>query len=323
MPLKTGWMLSNVNTPKPSGVLVVDKPEGVTSHDAVSRARKTLGFKKIGHAGTLDPFATGVLILLVGEGTKLSNYLMDGRKTYTASIKLGEKRDTADLTGEIIESASFDNISLADIKTALTEFEGEIEQLPPMYSALKKNGVPLYKYARKGIEIERKKRLVVIDSIKLLDFNSPYIDIEVTCSKGTYIRTLAEDIAASLGTLGHLVKLRRTRSGALSINDAISFEDLLAQEKAIQSMTSLADSIATMPKIVVSKEGAEKIRTGAKLMAGFIKDYEPNITPRDNLARVLALDGSLVSITEILTDERGYSKLSADFEVGKSIRVFN
>jgi tRNA pseudouridine55 synthase len=316
-------MPSNVNTLKPSGVLVVDKPEGVTSHDAVSRARKTLGFKKIGHAGTLDPFATGVLILLVGEGTKLSNYLMDGRKTYIASIKLGEKRDTADLTGEIIDSALFDNISLADIKTALTRFEGEIEQLPPMYSALKKNGVPLYKYARKGIEIERKKRLVVIDSIKLLEFNSPYVDIEVTCSKGTYIRTLAEDIAASLGTLGHLVKLRRTRSGALSIDDAISFEDLLAQEKTSLAMTSLADSISTMSKIVVSEEGAAKIRTGAKLIADFIEGYEINEAPGNVLARVLTLGGSLVSIAEILTDEREYSKLSADSEVGKSIRVFN
>ena len=316
-------MPSKATTLKPSGVLVVDKPEGVTSHDTVSRARKTLGLKKIGHAGTLDPFATGVLVLLVGEGTKLSNYLMDGRKTYVASIKLGEKRDTADLTGEIVESASFDNISLSDIKTALTAFEGEIEQLPPMYSALKKNGVPLYKYARKGIEIERKKRLVVIDSIKLLEFNSPYIDIEVSCSKGTYIRTLAEDIAAALGTLGHLVKLRRTRSGALSIDDAISFEDLLAQEKTSQSMTSLADSIKTMPEIVVSEEGSRKIRTGTKLLAGFIEGYKLNKTPSDDLTRVLALDGSLVSIIEVLTDEREYSKLSADSEVGKSIRVFN
>lgn len=308
---------------KLSGVLVVDKPEGVTSHDVVSKARKSLGLKKIGHAGTLDPFATGVLILLVGEGTKLSNYLMEGRKTYLASIKLGEKRDTADLTGELVETAPFENISLADVKSALPKFEGEIAQLPPMYSALKKNGVPLYKFARKGIEVERQERSIFIESIKLLGFNSPILEIEVTCSKGTYIRTLAEDIAASLGSCAHLVKLRRTKSGALSLSDAISFEDLGLRDNAIQAMTSLADSISTMSKIVVSEEGAEKIRTGAKLIAGWIESYELNEAPGDDLARVLTVDGSLVSITGLLTDEREYADLSADLEVGKSIRVFN
>lgn len=316
-------MLSENLPGKLSGILVVDKPEGVTSHDVVSKARKSLGLKKIGHAGTLDPFATGVLILLVGEGTKLSNYLMEGRKTYLASIKLGEKRDTADLSGELIETAPFDNISLADVESALAKFEGEITQVPPMYSAIKKNGVPLYKLARKGIEVERQERSIFIESIKLLGFNLPNLEIEVTCSKGTYIRTLAEDIASSLGSCAHLVKLRRTKSGALSLQDAISFEELSIREKAIQAMTSLADSISTMSKIVVSGEGAEKIRTGAKLIAAWIEDYDLNEDPDDNIARVLSSKGSLVSICEILTDEREYANLSADFEVGKSIRVFN
>lgn len=308
---------------KLSGILVVDKPEGMTSHDVVSRARRSLGLKKIGHAGTLDPFATGVLVLLVGEGTKLSNYLMEGRKTYLASIKLGEKRDTADLSGEIIETAPFDNISLADVESALLKFEGEISQLPPMYSALKKNGVPLYKLARKGVEVERQERQVFIESIRLVDFNSPILEIEVSCSKGTYVRTLAEDIAASLGSCAHLVKLRRTKSGALSLSDAISLEDLRSRDKAIQAMTSLADSIATMSKIVVSSEGAEKIRTGAKLIAAWIEDYDLNEDPDDKIVRVLSPEGSLVSICEILTGERDYAELSAELEVGKSIRVFN
>ena len=316
--------MPNENFPgKLSGILVVDKPEGVTSHDVVSKARKSLGLKKIGHAGTLDPFATGVLILLVGEGTKLSNYLMEGRKTYLASIKLGEKRDTADLSGELIETAPFDNISLADVESALAKFEGEITQVPPMYSAIKKNGVPLYKLARKGIEVERQERSIFIESIKLLGFNLPNLEIEVTCSKGTYIRTLAEDIASSLGSCAHLVKLRRTKSGALSLQDAISFEELSIREKAIQAMTSLADSIATMSKIVVSDEGTEKIRTGAKLIAAWIEDYDLNEDPDDKIVRVLSPEGSLVSICEILTDERDYAELSAELEVGKSIRVFN
>ncbi len=176
---------------KLSGILVVDKPEGMTSHDVVSRARRSLGLKKIGHAGTLDPFATGVLVLLVGEGTKLSNYLMEGRKTYLASIKLGEKRDTADLTGELIETAPFDNISLSDIKSALPGFEGEITQLPPMYSALKKNGVPLYKFARKGVEVERQERQVFIESIRLVDFNSPNLEIEDLASGRCILRALS------------------------------------------------------------------------------------------------------------------------------------
>ena len=306
-----------------SGILVVDKPDGMTSHDVVSRARKSLGMKKIGHAGTLDPFATGILILLVGEGTKLSSYLMEGRKTYLATVMLGEKRDTGDLSGEPIETAPFENISLADVKSVLASFEGVINQIPPMYSALKKNGVPLYKLARKGVEVERKEREVLIESIRLVDFSLPRLEIEVTCSKGTYVRTLAEDIAASLGSCGHLVKLRRTKSGSLSLEDAISLEDLASRDRAIQAMTSLADSIATMPKIVVSAEGADKIRTGAKLVAAWIEEYDLIKDPDDNMVRVLSLDGNLVSICEILTDEREYGDLCADHEVGKSIRVFN
>ncbi|MDT8317642.1 MAG: tRNA pseudouridine(55) synthase TruB [bacterium] len=312
---------------KLSGVLVVDKPEGVTSHDVVSRARKSLGLKKIGHAGTLDPFATGALVLLVGEGTKLSDYLMEGRKTYLASVKLGEKTDTGDLSGEIIETAPFDNISLDDIKSVLPRFEGEINQLPPMYSALKKNGVPLYKYARRGEEVERAERKVFIHSIRLLDFKLPHIEIEVSCSKGTYIRTLAEDISAALGTRGHLVQLRRVGSGSLSIKEAVSFDDLALRDNAVRAMRSLADSISSMPKIIVSNEGAEKIRNGARLIAGWIESYDlvevKDEIAGDNIVRVLREDGSLLSISELITDEREYSKCSPLFEVAKSIRVFN
>ena len=306
-----------------SGILIVDKPEGVTSHDVVSRARRSLGFKKIGHAGTLDPFATGLLVLLLGEGTKLSNFLMEGSKTYLATIRFGEKRDSADLTGEVIERAPFDNISLADVQSALVSFEGETSQLPPMYSALKKKGVPLYRLARKGVEVERRERPVFIESIKVVAFDLPHLEIEVRCSKGTYVRTLAEDIAGKLGTVGHLVRLRRTESGALSLKDALSFEDLGIREKAIDSALSLADSISSMSKIVVSAEGAGKIRNGSRLLAGMIESFEMNGKGGDDLARVMTADGALISIVTILAGGREFKELPPDQEVGKSVRVFN
>ena len=312
----------NAPTP-PSGVLLVDKPEGVTSHDAVARTRRTLGFKKIGHAGTLDPFATGLLILLVGEGTKLSNYLMDGRKTYTASIMLGEKRDTADLTGEVTEVAPIGEICEVAVRRALSRFEGEIEQLPPMYSALKKDGVPLYKYARKGVDLDRKRRTVFIHSIELVRLELPLIDIELCCSKGTYVRTLAEDIAEELGTLGHLVRLRRTKSGVMSLHNSLSFEALAEKERVLDAMIPLAASIESMHTIVISDPGAANLRRGMRLLAGWVESFKPGKDSDKELARVITSDGSLVSIASLFIRDETYAHLSAGLEIGKSVRVFN
>lgn len=223
------------------GVLIIDKPMGVTSFDVIRDIRKEYGTKKVGHTGTLDPMATGVLPILIGDATKLSDYLMDHDKEYIAVLKLGEKRDTGDSEGNIIETSKIPNLTTQEIENTLKAFIGKISQIPPMYSAIKVNGKKLYELAREGKEIERKPRSVEIYSIELLEVEKnkeniiDKIKFKVNCSKGTYIRTLCEDIAEKLGTVGYMKELRRTRVGKFTledINKCVSLEEILSEENA-------------------------------------------------------------------------------------------
>lgn len=224
-----------------NGVLIIDKPIGVTSFDVIRDIRKEYGTKKVGHTGTLDPMATGVLPILIGDATKLSDYLMDHDKEYIAVLKLGEKRDTGDSEGNIIETSKIPNLTTQEIESTLKAFIGKISQIPPMYSAIKVNGKKLYELAREGKEIERKPRSVEIYSIELLEVEKnteniiDKIKFKVNCSKGTYIRTLCEDIAEKLGTVGYMQELRRTRVGKFTledINKCVSLEEILSEENA-------------------------------------------------------------------------------------------
>ena len=224
-----------------NGVLIIDKPIGVTSFDVIRDIRKEYGTKKVGHTGTLDPMATGVLPILIGDATKLSDYLMDHDKEYIAVLKLGEKRDTGDSEGNIIETSKIPNLTTQEIESTLKAFIGKISQIPPMYSAIKVNGKKLYELAREGKEIERKPRSVEIYSIELLEVEKnkeniiDKIKFKVNCSKGTYIRTLCEDIAEKLGTVGYMKELRRTRVGRFTlegINKCVSLEEILSEENA-------------------------------------------------------------------------------------------
>lgn len=224
-----------------NGVLIIDKPIGVTSFDVIRDIRKEYGTKKVGHTGTLDPMATGVLPILIGDATKLSDYLMDHDKEYIAVLKLGEKRDTGDSEGNIIEASKIPNLTTQEIESTLKAFIGKISQIPPMYSAIKVNGKKLYELAREGKEIERKPRSVEIYSIELLEVEKnteniiDKIKFKVNCSKGTYIRTLCEDIAEKLGTVGYMQELRRTRVGKFTledINKCVSLEEILSEENA-------------------------------------------------------------------------------------------
>lgn len=224
-----------------NGVLIIDKPIGVTSFDVIRDIRKEYGTKKVGHTGTLDPMATGVLPILIGDATKLSDYLMDHDKEYIAVLKLGEKRDTGDSEGNIIETSKIPNLTTQEIESTLKAFIGKISQIPPMYSAIKVNGKKLYELAREGKEIERKPRSVEIYSIELLEVEKnkeniiDKIKFKVNCSKGTYIRTLCEDIAEKLGTVGYMKELRRTRVGKFTledINKCVSLEEILSEENA-------------------------------------------------------------------------------------------
>lgn len=207
-------------------IINLDKPKGISSHQAVSKVKKILGARKAGHAGTLDPLATGILLVCVNEATKITRFLSDMDKEYVALMKLGEKTDTLDAEGEVIRRAGELSVKAGDIEHALKKFTGAVRQTPPMYSAVKMNGKPLYKLARKGIEIERKERVVNIYDIKVTAFSLPYLEIAVSCSKGTYIRTLCDDIGDAIGVGAHIAGLKRTRIGDFRIDDAITIDRL-------------------------------------------------------------------------------------------------
>ncbi len=209
----------------PAGILVVDKEKGMTSHDVVSIVRKRFSIKKVGHAGTLDPNATGVLVLLLGKATKLSSTYLSEDKEYKATMKLGERTDSGDSDGEVISTSEVKS-SKEEISQVLESFRGEILQVPPMVSAKKVKGQRLYKLARRGIEVEREPQKIFIKMLDLLDVEMPFVKISVACSKGTYIRQLADDIGEKLGCGAHLSDLRRTRSGSFSIEQAVPFDQL-------------------------------------------------------------------------------------------------
>jgi tRNA pseudouridine55 synthase len=209
-----------------NGFVVIDKPVGITSHDVVSRVRRILGTRKVGHTGTLDPFATGVLPVAVNDGTKVIPFLDEGSKSYEALLRLGVTTDTLDMTGTILSESDPFGISQDQFIASISNFSGSITQIPPMYSAIKQNGQPLYKLARQGLEVERKARDVEIYSIELLSFDLPHAAIRVVCSRGTYIRTLADDIGLQLGCGAALQELRRTASGPFHIEDAVSLAEL-------------------------------------------------------------------------------------------------
>lgn len=209
------------------GILLVDKPAGITSHDVVDRIRRHFRFKKTGHGGTLDPQATGLLILLLGKGTKISQFLMSGDKTYEGTLRLGVVTDSQDADGQVIRETDPSGVTRAQLEAVLTEFRGDLHQIPPMVSAIKKDGVPLYKLARKGQEVEREPKLIHIYEMRLLDYTPPDARFIVRCTKGTYVRTLCHDIGEKLGCGAHLKQLRRTESGPFSVERATPLADLL------------------------------------------------------------------------------------------------
>ncbi|MBI5887289.1 MAG: tRNA pseudouridine(55) synthase TruB [Deltaproteobacteria bacterium] len=205
------------------GVLVADKPAGWTSHDVVAKVKRTLDAKKVGHLGTLDPMATGVLPLVINGATKFADSLGGGAvKVYSATLKLGEDTDTYDKEGQVVRRGETGSLTDADVRGVLRGFAGKMMQTPPMYSAIKKHGVPLYTLARKGVEVEREAREIEIHSFEILGISMPFVEFSVKCSKGTYVRSICHDAGAALGCGGHLFDLRRMASGVFTIDEAVS-----------------------------------------------------------------------------------------------------
>lgn len=231
------------------GVLLIDKPSDHTSHDVVARVRRKLNMKRIGHAGTLDPMATGLMIMLIGKATKISQYLISLDKAYEGTVELGKVTDSQDADGEVLETRPVPPLTEAQVKTAMASFLGDQYQTPPMYSAIKIDGVPLYKSARKGVEVEREPRFIRVMSFELTRFGLPRFDFKVRCTKGTYIRTLAHDLGQKLGCGAHLAALRRTSTDKFDISQAITIEQLEALslpeiEKRLIPVHEAAPSIA-------------------------------------------------------------------------------
>jgi len=227
----------------PSGVLLIDKAPDMTSHDVVAIARRALNTKKIGHCGTLDPMATGLLMLVIGRATKIQDLLMSEDKEYQGTLTLGKTTSTQDRQGEVLEERHVDAFTPAQIEDAFGKYTGAFEQIPPMVSAIKKDGVPLYKLARKGVEIERAPRPVHVTSYKVSRIELPEVDFTVNCSKGFYVRTYAHDIGELLGCGAHLSALRRTRSGKFNLQRAVTIDELKngPREELLKAMVSLAE----------------------------------------------------------------------------------
>lgn len=250
-----------------NGILVIDKPEGFSSHDVVAKLRRIFGQKRVGHGGTLDPMATGVLPVFAGRSTHAAGYVQDGGKTYVAKMRLGLRTDTQDTSGTTLTEVPVD-CTPAEVEAAARRFLGEIDQIPPMYSAISQNGVRLYKLARQGLEVERQPRRVTVYSINLLSQQGAEYELEVACSKGLYIRTLIADIGESLGCGAAMSALRRTKAGPFDISEAITLEKAaeLAEAGELHAALRRADLLyAALPAYTVPDRDVAAAKNGGKL----------------------------------------------------------
>ena len=277
------------------GILNIDKPYGITSMEVVRRVKRACGQRRVGHAGTLDPIATGVIPVCIGQATRVTQYLNDGRKEYEAQIELGVTTDTYDAMGEVLSRCDPGDLSEGDILTELKSFEGSIEQVPPMYSALKKDGKRLYELARAGIEVEREPRRVQVYEINLLELRGHVARVLVTCGKGFYMRSLAFDLGQALGCGGHLKSLIRTKSGPFKVEEAISLEDA---EDAFSSsdwpdLLNPPDVVlSSMRATIVGSKIEDMVRNGRALPQGL---RIPNGRANEK-CRAYSVDGRFIAI---------------------------
>ena len=271
-----------------SGILNINKPRGLTSHDVVDRVRELSGIRRVGHAGTLDPIATGVLVICLGRATRLVRFIMDSPKVYRATLRLGVSTTTHDAEGEVTREAPV-NVTLEEIEEALKSFTGTIEQVPPLYSAIKVGGRRLYELAREGKEVNPPPRTVEIYRLEVVRWDSPFLTLEVECSPGTYIRALARDLGDKLGCGAHVTELTRLRSGRFALEDAVTLEDLEGG-KLKQFLLPPEVAVADFPSVILEKGEEKRIRMGQKVKG----------TPQggDGLHKVYSFDGRFLGLAE-------------------------
>jgi tRNA pseudouridine55 synthase len=268
------------------GALLLDKPLGLSSNAALQEAKRLMGAKKAGHGGTLDPLASGLLVVLFGEATKFAGPMLDADKEYLATVKLGERTDTGDAEGAVLETHPV-AVTADDVARALARFHGEIEQLPPMHSALKHGGVPLYKIARKGGTVERTTRRVRIYELELLTRKGDLLEVRARVSKGTYIRTLAEDIGAALGTGAHLAALRRTAAGRFDLRDAVTIDELRDAPDRRAKLRPLASLLEGLPRTELDAAEEARLRNGQPLK---ISDVD------EGMRALYRMDGAVIGL---------------------------
>lgn len=284
-----------------NGILLLDKPTGMTSNGALQAVKRLYRARKAGHTGSLDPLANGLLPLCLGEATKLSGFLLDADKHYIAEIRLGVRTATGDAEGEVIRSADPGRVTRSEVAAAAATFRGHLDQVPPMFSAVKQNGIPLYKLAHQGIEVERKARSVVIHSLEVLGYEDDAVTVEVHCSKGTYIRVLADELGELLGCGAHVSRLRRTRVGAFDTSRMFSFEKL--QEIAAEGadsldscLVSMEDALAQWPDVRLSQDMAYFLIRGQPV-------FVPHAPPQ-GLVRIYTREDRFLGVGRILDDGR-------------------
>jgi tRNA pseudouridine55 synthase len=308
-----------------NGIVVIDKPAGLTSHDVVSKVKKLLGARKAGHTGTLDPMATGVLPVCLDEATKLAQFLTAENKTYRATMLLGVETNTQDVDGEIINNSDR-MVSEEEIRKVLGRLVGKIKQVPPAFSALKHKGRPLYQYARAGAFPDVAARDVEIFRLEVIDISHPYVTFEVDCSKGTYVRTICSDAGREMGCGACLSGLRRLRSGFFTEAMAVPLHDGSPEQKKeelLAAMLTMTESLQAFTEIRVSEVMAERLKTG----------FQPDIEMmRENVLPFLAVGdmvkftnnhGDLVAVGEMLLPQSGMAEMDGKIQAARMLRVFN
>lgn len=283
-----------------TGIICLDKPCDMTSFMAVKRASRILGVKKAGHTGTLDPMATGVLVIMLGHCTRFIELLPEHRKSYTARVKLGLTTDTLDITGKVLSENEV-NVTLGQLLSVAEKFKGEIMQTPPMFSAIKKDGERLYDLARKGIEIEREQRKITIEKLEIYDFQGTEFSMDVTCSAGTYIRSLCDDIGRELGCGAVMTELRRTEANGFSIENSVTLEELeqLVSENRIDDvLTSVEKALMSYPQIKVTKPQANRFSNGGELGYDRLHGEYPV-----GIYRIYSPENEFLGLGEILTEK--------------------
>ncbi|MDD5773142.1 MAG: tRNA pseudouridine(55) synthase TruB [bacterium] len=267
------------------GILNINKPAGMTSHDVVDYIRRITNIEKVGHTGTLDPDATGVLPVCIGRATKIVQFLINENKSYRVTLLLGVSTSTQDISGNVVKEVKNFNITQKDIEDILISFTGDIEQIPPMVSALRINGKRLYKLARQGKEVEREARKITIYKIGLLEVKLPYVSLEIDCSKGTYVRTLCSDIGDRLGMGACLYDLVRTRSGRFDLNNAVGLKDIKDIETLKNNLKQMNEVLDHLPMIRALSGGIKLLRLGKPLTENNISFF-PGISGTQNLYRL-------------------------------------